>query len=133
MADADLAAIIADPRVEVHVLYADGQPAGYLELDRRFPPDLEVGYLGVMGHAIGRGFGRFLIRTAVAKAAEYDAGRLWLHTCDLDHPRALDFYKANGFVPYKEETEIVPDPRALGLIREGAGAHVPFYPARPGR
>ena len=127
MADADLAAIIGDIRVEVHVLYADGQPAGYLELDRRFPPDLEVGYLGVMAHAIGRGYGRFLIRAAIAKAYAYGAERLWLHTCDLDHPKALGFYKANGFVPYKEAIEVVPDPRALGLIREDAGAHIPFY------
>src|SRR3546814_10814505 len=35
MSDADLAGILADDRVEVFVLYGDGAPAGYFELDRR--------------------------------------------------------------------------------------------------
>jgi hypothetical protein len=37
LTDAELAAIIHDPRDEVHVLMADGVPAGFGELDRRIP------------------------------------------------------------------------------------------------
>ena len=37
MSDADLTAAIHQPGVEVYVLYADGCPAGYAELDARNP------------------------------------------------------------------------------------------------
>src|SRR4051794_26356242 len=48
MDDATLRHILDDDRVEVWVLYAAGVPAGYLELDRRAPPDIELGYFGLM-------------------------------------------------------------------------------------
>jgi hypothetical protein len=36
LSDAALAALLNDPRLEVHVLMADGVPAGFAELDRRW-------------------------------------------------------------------------------------------------
>ena len=33
--------------------------------------------------------------------------RFWLHTCDLDHPKAINVYEKAGFVFYKEEIEMV--------------------------
>jgi hypothetical protein len=35
LSDADLAALLNEPRLEVHLLMADGSPAGFAELDRR--------------------------------------------------------------------------------------------------
>jgi hypothetical protein len=49
LSDAELAALLDDPRLEVHVLMADGVPAGFAELDRRSvgqalrPPDASFG------------------------------------------------------------------------------------------
>ena len=31
--------------------------------------------------------------------------RVWVHTCDLDHPNALVNYQARGFSVYKVETK----------------------------
>jgi len=34
-----------------------------------------------------------------------------LHTCSLDHPRAVAFYLGAGLRPYKRAIEVADDPR----------------------
>ncbi len=109
--DAGLAAIVQDRRVEIFVLYADGVPAGYFELDRRQEPEVELSFLGLVPEFIGQGLGRYLLGGAVATAWTGPTTRVWLHTCGFDHPRALSYYQRAGFAPYKQETKIFDDPR----------------------
>jgi ribosomal protein S18 acetylase RimI-like enzyme len=116
MSDETLAAIITDPKVEIYVLYAEGTPAGYVELDRRAPPDIEIALFGIMPQFIGRGFGAFLLDWALGQAWSYEPDRLVVNTCTLDHPKALRVYQRAGFVPYRQERKIIDDPRRLGLI-----------------
>jgi GNAT superfamily N-acetyltransferase len=104
LSDAELAAILNDQRVEVNVLWAEGVPAGYAELDRRAPPDIELAYFGLMPEFIGQGLGTYLLDWAIHHAWRARPRRLWLHTCDLDHPRALDFYQQLGFRIYDRRT-----------------------------
>ena len=52
--------------------------------------------------------------------------RLWVHTCSLDHPGALDFYIRSGFVPFRRQIEVVDDPRATGLLPKTAAPQVPL-------
>jgi len=118
MSDEQLAQIIQDPLDEVHVLYADGCPAGYAELDRRQQGEVELAYFGLMPEHIGQGLGRYLIDWAIARAWTYAPRRFWLHTCTLDHERALDFYQQAGFTPYKQEETLSDDPRTSGLFDE---------------
>lgn len=112
MDDEALAAIIGSPDVEVYVLRVGGVPAGYGELDYREKPHMELAYFGLMPEFIGRGLGRFLLRSMIDQAwTRHHPKRLWVHTCTLDHPGALGLYQRQGFVPYKQETEIIDDPR----------------------
>jgi GNAT superfamily N-acetyltransferase len=97
LSDQALAQILGDPRVEVNVLWVDGVPAGYAELDRRQPSEVELAYFGVAPSFIGRGLGRLLLAWAIRHAWRSKLDRLWVHTCDLDHPRALDVYRSAGF------------------------------------
>ncbi|MBV9333836.1 MAG: GNAT family N-acetyltransferase, partial [Candidatus Eremiobacteraeota bacterium] len=53
-------------------------------------------------------------------------GRFWLHTCTLDHPGALAFYRRTGFTPYARKVEVFDDPRYLGLTRADAAPGVPI-------
>lgn len=55
--DDELAAILNDPLNEVHVLHVDGSPAGFAELDRRQPDEVELVQFGLMPDFIGQGFG----------------------------------------------------------------------------
>jgi GNAT superfamily N-acetyltransferase len=100
--DAKLAATVDDPRVEVHVLWRRGTPAGYVELDRRGDALCEVAYFGLMPEAIGGGLGAYLLTWAVREAWRDPAlKRLWVHTCTLDHPKALGLYERCGFVRFR--------------------------------
>ncbi len=116
MDDDTLAAIVQDDAVEVYVLYLDGVPAGFAELDRRVKPEIELTYFGLMPEFIGRGLGDYLLSTAIDIAWSYEPSRLWVHTNTFDHPRALPLYQRHGFTAYDQEQRILPDPRLTGLI-----------------
>jgi GNAT superfamily N-acetyltransferase len=104
LSDAELGAILDDPRVEVNVLWVGGVPAGYAELDRRGLPDVELTYFGLVPEFIGQGLGGYLLDWAIHHVWRTRPRRLWLHTCDLDHPGALDFYQRLGFRIYDRRT-----------------------------
>lgn len=114
--DATLEAIISDPRVEIYVLYVGGTPAGYVELDRRPAPDINIAYLGLMPGVVGKGLGRFLVNWAVEAAWRYQPQKLTVDTCTLDHPRALAAYQKAGFVAVRQHAKQIDDPRLSGLI-----------------
>ncbi|MFN9780764.1 MAG: GNAT family N-acetyltransferase [Alphaproteobacteria bacterium] len=104
-----LAAIVQDDEVHIYVLYCDGCPAGYFELDFRRMPDAELSYFGLLPDFIGRGLGTFLLGAAIATAWSRPISRLWVHTNTLDHPRALPNSQRQGFVPYaQEKSSILP-------------------------
>jgi GNAT superfamily N-acetyltransferase len=105
--DATLAAEIRDPQVEVHLLTEGGVPAGYGELDRRRAGEVKIQYFGLVPEAIGRGLGHWFLEQIVARAWRSRPGRVWVHTCDLDHPRALANYEACGFRIYDRKSEPV--------------------------
>jgi len=101
--DADLAAVVQHPQNEVHVLHVDGAPAGFAELDRRTRDEIELVQFGLMGEFIGQGLGKWFLQWTIDKAWSYGPRRFWLHTCTLDHPRALPNYLNAGFVKYRQE------------------------------
>jgi hypothetical protein len=55
--------------------------------------------------------------------------RFWLHTCTLDHPGAIAFYRRSGFAPYKLGVEIADDPRLTGALPRDAFPDVPVREA----
>jgi GNAT superfamily N-acetyltransferase len=103
--DAELAALLDDPRLEVHVLMVDGVPAGFAELDRRTEGEIELVQFGLMPGFIGQGLGKWFLQWAIDKAWGYSPKRFWLHTCTKDHPAALTNYLKAGFALYKEEVK----------------------------
>ena len=114
---AALAAIVHDPAVEVHVLHLAGVPAGYAELDRRVPGEIELAYFGILPDFIGHKLGPYLLDWAIDRAWGHGPRRFWVHTCTLDHPRALPMYERAGFRVFKREVEVSDDPRAPGFGR----------------
>ncbi len=85
------------PQLQLWVLWAVTDPAGYFEL-RREDDDVsvEIAYLGLRPEYTGRGLGRRLLASAVKQARELGS-RVWVHTCTKDHPHALPNYHARGF------------------------------------
>jgi GNAT superfamily N-acetyltransferase len=111
--DDTLAAQVIDPLVEIFVLYVGGTPAGYFELSLREMPEIELAYFGLLPDFIGQGLGSFLLRQAIDQAWSHNPERLWVHTCNFDHPDALAVYQRAGFEPYDQQTTYVDDPRIL--------------------
>ena len=101
--DETLAAHLASPNIAVFELLVGGESAGYFELRRTAPHEVEIAYFGLVPGYIGRGLGGALLSEAVREAWSFGGGRVWLHTCTLDSPHALPNYKARGFTPYRVE------------------------------
>jgi GNAT superfamily N-acetyltransferase len=92
--------------LETWVAYVSGTPAGYFELERQSEGNVEIAYFGLLPQFIGKGFGSQLLADAVTRAWEMGATRVWVHTCDLDHPQALANYKARGFTVFHVESKV---------------------------
>lgn len=116
MSDAEIAAIVQDPRVEIYVLYVDGAPGGYVEIDRRDPGFAAINHLGLVTEYIGRGLGPYLLGFAIDTAWMGDPPKVTIDTCSLDHPSALPLYQKVGFVPIGQRTEFIEDPRLTGHL-----------------
>ena len=118
MGDAELASHVQSKDVEVHVATLHGAPVGFFELDARTPGSIELAYFGLMPESVGRGLGLTLLELAVVRAWDWasvrgDVTRIWVHTCSLDHPRALEIYRRAGFMVFEEEAHEEWDPRPL--------------------
>jgi GNAT superfamily N-acetyltransferase len=128
MSDDDLRLIIDHPRLRALALHVGGEDLGLLELDFRRAGECELSFFGLVPEAIGQGWGRLLMQEAIRRAWEQPIERLWVHTCTLDHPRALGFYMRSGFRPYKRAVEIAEDPRLIGYVPLTAAPHMPPIP-----
>jgi GNAT superfamily N-acetyltransferase len=113
--DADIAEILANPRLSLHVLYHGGAPAGFYELDRKHAPVINLSYFGLLPHAVGRGLGTAFLRHAVDTAWAEGAKAVTVNTCTADSPRALPGYRRMGFRQVRELHEGWSIPTRLGL------------------
>ncbi|MBI4478025.1 MAG: GNAT family N-acetyltransferase [Acidobacteria bacterium] len=97
--------------LETWVAYVSGAPAGYFELEKQEGGNVEIASFGLLPHFIGQRLGGPLLDAAIRRAWDWGATRVWLHTCELDHPRALQNYLSRGFRVYRTEqlTEDLPD------------------------
>ncbi len=126
LSDADLLAILSDPRVALYTLRMDGRDEALLELDFRQNGECELAYFGLTPALIGTGAGRYLMDHAIRLAWAQDITRFHVHTCTFDSQQALAFYIRSGFTPYKQQVEIEDDPRLTGVLPRDVGSHIPL-------
>jgi len=112
----EIAEIISRPTTELHILYTKDtrKPAGLLELDSSDPANMNLVYFGLRNEFIGKGLGRFLMKSAleIVWRRTPPPDRFWFTTCSFDHPCALDFYQHMGFTVYRTDVpDRFPDPR----------------------
>jgi GNAT superfamily N-acetyltransferase len=108
--DDELAGIIRSANTQIEVLYVDGCPAGFCELDlSRRPDEAEILYFGLMPEFQGRGLAKFFLSEGIHAAWDHDPRRVTIHTNTLDSPRALQLYQRMGFAPVGfDEEEVEP-------------------------
>ncbi|HVT35941.1 MAG TPA: GNAT family N-acetyltransferase [Nevskiaceae bacterium] len=96
---------LSRPQVQTWVLYVDGTPAGYVELEQQEQGNVELAYFGLIGKFIGRGLGGHLLTRGIEQAwAMPGTRRVWVHTCTLDGEHALANYQARGMRLYHTDT-----------------------------
>ena len=115
MPDRDLGTMLNESGIEIHVLYKDGAPAGFFELDARYGGTVNLSYFGLLPHMIGTGAGPGFLRQAVDAAWSSRPRNITVNTCTADHPRAMPNYLRAGFKPLRSVKESWDIPRHLGL------------------
>jgi GNAT superfamily N-acetyltransferase len=100
MGDDELDAVVNSSTTQINVLYADGCPAGFFELDlSKLPGEVELAYFGLCRDHQGLGLSKWFLWSAVDAAWDHNPEFLTVHTNSLDHPRALPLYQRFGFEP----------------------------------
>jgi GNAT superfamily N-acetyltransferase len=123
-----LRAYLDDPNTEVYAAVdRTGIELGMLELNFRTDGECELAYFGLVPELTGKGNGSWMMGQALALAWRKGVERVWVHTCTLDHPNALGFYRRHGFVAYKRMVETFHDPRIAGLLPAEAAPHIPCF------
>ena len=99
---------VESENLQTWVAYYNGAIAGYFEL-LKINRDVEIIYFGLAEPFIGKGFGGYLLSKAILSAWEWSGtDRVWVHTCTLDHPSALQNYVSRGMKIFKVETDNQP-------------------------
>jgi GNAT superfamily N-acetyltransferase len=97
------------PELQTFAGYYDQELAGYYELRHDTEGGVEIAYFGLLPEFIGRGLGGALLTSAIEEGwscrERIPPNRVWVHTCNRDHPQALANYQARGMVVYKVEQE----------------------------
>ena len=92
---------ISNKNLKTFILQKNNEYIGYFELIFH-KNDCEIAYFGILEEHIGRGYGGFLLSEAL-KIGFKNANRIWVHTCTLDHPNAIENYKSRGMKVFKTE------------------------------
>lgn len=126
MDDDALRAKLTAPGIVLYVVRDRQRDVGLLELDFSAEGEVEISFFGLIPELTGQGVGSWLMAQALALAWARKPRRVWLHTCTLDHPKALPFYLRQGFRAYARKIEIAPDPRHIGILPRDVAPHIPL-------
>ena len=107
LGDAELGSIIGDSSVEIWVLYALGEPAGFFEFACRDAKLVELQYLALLTQFHGLGLGKWFLAEAIRACWARKPERVIVETCTLDAPAALPLYQKLGFVPYDRKVKTI--------------------------
>ncbi len=99
--DKDWLKYISNENLRTYIFKIENDLVGYFELIFN-NNDCEIAYFGILEEFIGKGYGGFLLSEAL-KIGFKKANRIWVHTCSLDHPNAIENYKSRGMKIFKTE------------------------------
>jgi len=100
----ELQSLVGDSRVSIHLLRHKGDVAGFSEIRSDPGGTTQILYFGLLPAFIGKGLGAYFLDWTIRYAFEKGPKRVRVHTCSLDHPRALATYINAGFSQYNCES-----------------------------
>ena len=97
--------ILSDPTTRIFVIEELGSPAGFIELSCQNDA-VECVYFGILPQFYGKKLGRTLFKWTMKQIFDDpQIQRFWLHTCEFDHPKAIDIYRSFGMTIKKQSYE----------------------------
>ena len=108
LTDKQLAALIYHKATEIYVLSRGDDTIGYVELNFRLFPQVEIVFVGLVEEEIGKGLGSLMVQSALHLITARAPNRIIIQTCTLDHPSALGLYQKLGFTAVnRKQVEII--------------------------
>ena len=96
---------VSNKNVKTYVFKFKDDLAGFFELISHFEKkEVEIAYFGLLEEFQNKKLGSYLLSQAIQKSFKESIGRVWVHTCSLDHKNALNNYIARGMTIFKTET-----------------------------
>jgi thiosulfate/3-mercaptopyruvate sulfurtransferase len=106
--DSQLASILTSGKAEIWVLYVDGCPAGFYEIEiAGLPDNADIQYFGLLPPYQGRGLSKFMLSEAINAAWDKNPKTVTIQTNTLDSPKALAIYQKAGFSPVGTYDELI--------------------------
>ncbi|WP_189000615.1 GNAT family N-acetyltransferase [Deinococcus roseus] len=94
-------AFAEQPGMQLLIASLKDTPIGFAELKKE-GTEFEISIFGLADRYIGLGLGGHFLTLVIQAAWDLGASRVFLNTCDWDHPHALKNYLARGFQVYRE-------------------------------
>lgn len=95
-------AFAESPGMQLVIAELKNTPIGYAEL-KPYGTEYEISMFGLADRYIGMGLGGPFLTGVIQTAWDLGATRVFLNTCDWDHPGALQNYLSRGFQVYRQE------------------------------
>ena len=112
LTDRQLLAIIHHPATEIFTLKRLDRAIGFVELNFKLFPQVEIVFVGLVADAIGEGLGSLMLQRAISYIYSRAPSRIIIQTCTLDHPAALPLYQRYGFTPIgRKQVTIIDEER----------------------
>ncbi|WP_338396802.1 GNAT family N-acetyltransferase [Persicobacter psychrovividus] len=108
MKTTELRALLAADQHALYLLKYQDQVAGFVEYILHPDQAIEIVYFGLTPEFTGKGLGKVFLQTCIVQAYRKQAKKVWLHTCEFDHPNALPNYQKMGFRLLKEQIDQEP-------------------------
>ena len=96
---------VSNKNVRTYVFKFKDDLVGFFELI--FHPkknETEIAYFGILEEYQNKKLGSYLLSEAIKLSLQNNIGRVWVHTCSLDHKNALQNYISRGMKIFKSET-----------------------------
>ncbi len=119
LTDEQLRDLLDSADMSLRVLYVDGVPAGFAELDLSglvSRQRVRLRHIGLLPGFIGHGYGRYLLTWVVDAAWQLKPEVIETSVRSLDHPNGVALLQQQGFSVVGQEVEDIDDPRRTGLV-----------------
>lgn len=107
LGDKELAALITNHTTEIYILYKEGWPAGFAEIDNADQDKPAIRFFGLIPEAQGLGLGRWFFYEILGMIWAKGPQSVRIDTCTLDSPAALQLYQRAGFNVIDQGTGII--------------------------